>query len=174
MSGLKSGFSKIIRNASRSRSGSQPGSPSIIWYPTLRAESFSVRVASTTSTTLWSRWILRAHLRLVQRSRILAVESVQTPFHEVLLIGARHEWESAAYKNQFDFVDRMTHSSELPESTLDLELRVIAGFESPHDCRLSASVGPGDPFIGSAGAVCAFSMWTAVRFGHHGNSCNAT
>ena len=117
--------------------------------------------------------ILRAHLRLVQRSRILAVESVQTSFHEVLLIGARHEWESAAYKNQFDFVDRVAHSSELSKSTLDLEIGVVAGFESPHDCWLSTSVGPGDPFIGSAGAVCAFSMWTAVRFGHHGNSCNA-
>src|SRR6266566_4910969 len=67
--------------------------------------------------------ILRAHLRLVQRSRILAVESVQTPFHEVLLIGARHEWESAAYKNQFDFVDRVAHSSELSKSTLNLGIR---------------------------------------------------
>ena len=66
------------------------------------------------------RSILRAHLRLVQRPRVLAVESVQTPLHEILLIGARHEWESAAYKNQFDFVDRMAHSSELKEPTRHL------------------------------------------------------
>src|SRR5213594_1666771 len=117
--------------------------------------------------------ILRAHLRLVQRPRVLAVESVQTLFHEVLLVGARHEWESAAYEDQFDFVDRVAHSSELSKSAFDLEIGVVAGFESPHDCWLSTSVGPGDPFIGSAGAVCAFSMWTAVRFRHHRNSCNA-
>src|SRR5205809_5495568 len=117
--------------------------------------------------------ILRAHLRLIQRPRVLAVESVQTPFHEVLLIGARHEWESASYEDQFDFVDRVTHSSELTKSAFDLEIGVVGGFESPHDCGLSASVGPRDPFIGSAWAVCAFSMRTAVRFGHDRNSCNA-
>src|SRR5436309_4805617 len=117
--------------------------------------------------------ILRAHLRLIQRPRVLAVESVQTPFHEVLWVGASHEWESAAYKNQFDFVDRVAHSSELSKSTLDLEIGVVAGFESPHDCWLSTSVGPGDPFIVSVGAVCAFSMWTAVRFGYDRYSCNA-
>src|SRR5438034_9344014 len=117
--------------------------------------------------------ILRAHLRLIQRPRVLAVESVQTPFHEVLLIGARHEWESAAYKNQFDFVDRVAHSSELSKSAFDLEIGVVAGFESPHDCWLSTSVGPGDPFIGSAGAVCAFCMWAAVRLGHEHYSCKA-
>src|SRR5881396_3292899 len=105
--------------------------------------------------------ILRAHLRLIQRPRVLAVESVQTPFHEVLLVEARHEWESAAYEDQFDFVDRMTHSSELTKSAFDLEIGVVAGFESPHDCRLSTSV------------VCAFSMRTAVRFGHDRYSCNA-
>src|SRR6266699_1072968 len=120
------------------------------------------------------RSILRAHFRLVQRPRVLAVESVQTPLHEILLIGARHEWESAAYEDQLDFVDQMTHSSELTKSAFDLEIGVIAGLESPHDCWLFASVGPGHPLSGSAGAVCAFSMWTAVRFGHHGNSCNAT
>ena len=117
--------------------------------------------------------ILRAHLRLVQRPRVLAVESVQTLFHEVLLVGARHEWESAAYEDQFDFVDRMTHSSELTKSAFDLEIGVVAGFKSSHNCWLFARVGPGHPFIGSTRAVCAFSMRTAVRFRHHRNSCNA-
>src|SRR5436189_750047 len=115
--------------------------------------------------------ILRAHLRLVQRPRVLAVESVQTLFHEVLLVGARHEWESAAYEDQFDFVDRVAHSSELSKSAFDLEIGVVAGFESPHDCRLLPSVGPGHTIMGASRPVDASSMGTGERYGHDGKSC---
>jgi hypothetical protein len=53
---------------------------------------------------------------------------------------------------------------------LNLEVRVVLILQSSHDSGLFSRIGSRDANVRPTWAVCAFSVRTSIRLGHHGNS----
>src|SRR5690348_15089794 len=109
-------------------------------------------------------------LRFLKTKRINAIQRVQAPFDEILLVSSGQKRKGTSYKDQFHFVYWVSHCAQLSNPALNLEVRVVLILQSSHDSWLFSCIGSRDTNLRPTWAVCAFSVGTSVRLGHHGNS----